>query len=127
VEDVPGGDLIQIAVNEFTPSYPFVEPGQPDTDAKAFKLTYDLIGSWYEVQLLDQYGTLKYQGALAGVSGNFLGLPGFDAYAVPGDIIVLAPATTFSAIDLAAMYDAFLADNAAQVAGSIVNARKWVP
>ena len=129
VEDVPGGDLIQIAVNEFTPSFPFVEPGQPDTDAKAFKLTYDLIGSWYDVQLLDQYGTLKYQGALVGVDvpGNRLELPGFEDYASPGDIIVLAPATTFSAIDLAAMYDAFLADNAAQVAGSIVNARKWVP
>jgi hypothetical protein len=78
------------------------------------------------VQLLDPYGTLKYQGALVGVSGNILELPGFDAYAAPGDIIVLAPATSFSSV-LDVIYDVFQASNAAQVDGSIDNASKWVP
>jgi hypothetical protein len=87
-----------------------------------------LIGTWYDVQLLDQYGTLKYQGALVGVDipNNKLELPGFDTYAVPGDIIVLAPATSFSSV-LDVIYDVFQASNAAQVDGSIDNASKWVP
>jgi hypothetical protein len=78
------------------------------------------------VQLLDQYGTLKYQGALAGVSGNNLELPGFDSYATSGDIIVPAPATTFSAGDLAAIWDVFQADSSGQVSGSSDYARTWV-
>jgi len=126
VADVPGGDNIQVEANRFTVPPPLAYDEAPDTDAAAFQLTHDLLGSWYDVQLLDQYGTLKYQGALTGVSGNFLELPGFDAYAIPGDIIVLADATTFGAgLDL--MWDVFLANNTNQVAGSTNNARKWVP
>jgi len=127
VTNVPGGDIIDIEPNFFTAPPGFASPGAPETDADAFKLTRDLIGNWYDVQLLDQYGTLKYQGALTDVGTNALELPGFDAYAVTGDIIVLAPATAFSSGDLVAIWDVFLADNAAQVAGSTDNARKWVP
>lgn len=127
VVDVPGGDNIQVEANFFT-AYPIVASEYaPATDAAAFELTFDLIGSWYDVQLLDQYGTLKYQGALTGISGNFMTLPGFDTYAAPGDVIVLAPATSFTANELALIWDVFQADTAAQVDGSTDNARKWVP
>ena len=125
VVDVPG-DLIQIETNFFTAPPLIASPGAPATDAAAFQLTHDIIGNWYDVQLLDQYGTLKYQGALVGVSGDELNLPGFDAYAVAGDIIVLAPATTFSAGDLDAIWDVFQADRAGQVSGSVDYARTWV-
>ena len=86
------------------------------------------MGSWYDVQLLDHYGTFKYQGELKGVDepNNLLELPGFDAYAVPGDIIVLADASYFGSININAIYDVFQADDAAQVDGSTDNAKKWV-
>ena len=126
VDDVPGGDLIQVDANAFT-APPGLSYGVPTTDANAFELTQGLIGSWYDVQLLDQYGTLKYQGALVGVSGNFLNLPLFENYAVQGDIIVLAPATSFGAPELALIWDVFQANDAGQVDGSIDNASKWVP
>jgi len=127
VLNVPGGDDIEVEPNWFTAVPAVASPGAPATDAAAFELTHDLIGSWYDVQLLDQYGTLKYQGALTGISGNMMTLPGFDAYAVPGDVIVLAPATSFTANDLALIWDVFQADTTAQVDGSTDNARKWVP
>jgi hypothetical protein len=126
VEDVPGGDLIQVGADIFTAGPDDAQPGQPTCDANAFELTYDRMGSWYEVQLLDQYGTFKYQGELKGVTGNYLDLPGFEDYAVPGDIIVLAPAAYFGSININAIYDVFQADDAAQVDGSTDNARKWV-
>jgi hypothetical protein len=126
VDDVPGGDFISVDANYFTPPPGFASEGAPATDAEAFQLTHDLIGTWYDVQLLDQYGTFKYQGPLDGRSGNILDLPGFDAYAVTGDIIVLADATNFSTT-IDDMYDVFMASNAAQVDGLRVNARKWVP
>ena len=126
VDDVPGGDFITVDANIFTAPPGFASEGAPATDAEAFQLTHDLIGSWYDVQLLDQYGTLKYQGALTNVIGNFLELPGFDAFAVPNDIIVLADATNFSTT-IDDMYDVFMASNSAQVNGLRVNARKWVP
>ena len=126
VVDVPGGDFIQIETNFFTAPPIIASPGAPATDAAAFQLTHDIIGNWYDVQLLDQYGTLKYQGALVGVAGNDLELPGFDAYASVGDIIVLAPASTFSAGDLAAIWDVFIADSTGQVSGSSDYARTWV-
>ena len=128
VDDVPGGDFIQVDANAFTAPPDIASEGAPTSDANAFELTHDLIGTWYDVQLLDQYGTLKYQGALVGVDipNNKLELPGFDTYAVPGDIIVLAPATSFSSV-LDVIYDVFQASNAAQVDGSIDNASKWVP
>jgi len=118
--------LIQVDANAFT-APPGLSYGVPTTDANAFELTQGLIGSWYDVQLLDQYGTLKYQGALVGVSGNFLNLPLFENYAVQGDIIVLAPATSFGASELALIWDVFQANDAGQVDGSIDNASKWVP
>jgi len=127
VDAVPGGDFIRFESNAFTAMPGLASQGAPVNDVEAFERTHDLIGSWYDVQLLDQYGTLKYQGALTDVGTNALELPGFDAYAVTGDIIVLAPATAFSSGDLVAIWDVFLADNAAQVAGSTDNARKWVP
>ena len=128
VTDVPGGDFIQVEANYFTAPPDLATDGAPTTDAQAFQLTHDLIGTWYNVQLLDQYGTLKYQGPLEGVDliSNRLELPGFEDYAVPGDIIVLADAPNFiTTID--DMYDVFMASNAAQVNGLRANARKWVP
>ena len=128
VVDVPGGDFIQVEPNWFTAPFGAASEGAPATDAEAFQLTHDLIGTWYNVQLLDQYGTLKYQGPLEGVDliSNRLELPGFEDYAVPNDIIVLADATNFSTT-IDDMYDVFMASNAAQVNGLRANARKWVP
>jgi hypothetical protein len=123
---VPGGDLIEIDRYFFTGAPLNTSPGAPATDAAAFQLTHDIIGTWYDVQLLDQYGTLKYQGALVGVSGDELNLPGFDAYAVAGDIIVLAPANAFIPNDLYAIWDVFQADSNGQVSGSAGPARTWV-
>jgi hypothetical protein len=40
---------------------------------------------------------------------------------------VLADASYFGSTNINAIYDVFLADNAAQVYGSTDNARKWVP
>jgi hypothetical protein len=127
VLNVPGGDFIEIEENYFTAPPQFFVPGNPTTDAEAFDLTGKLIGSWYQVQLLDQYGTLKYQGALLSVSGNDLELPGFEDYAAPGDFIVLAPATEFTGPQLTVIWDVFLGDNFAQVNGSRDYAKKWVP
>jgi hypothetical protein len=127
VVDVPGGDFIQVEANAFTAQPGLASTGAPATDAEAFDRTQALIGSWYDVQLLDQYGTLKYQGALVGVSGNLLELPGFDTYASAGDIIVLAPATSFGAPELTLIWDVFQANDAGQVDGSTANASKWVP
>jgi hypothetical protein len=123
---VPGGDLIEIDRYFFTGTALNTSPGAPATDATAFQLTHDIIGTWYDVQLLDQYGTFKYQGALVGVSGDELNLPGFDAYAVAGDIIVLAPANAFIPNDLDAIWDVFQADSNGQVSGSVDYARTWV-
>jgi hypothetical protein len=129
VDDVPGGDFIQVDANYFTAPPGLASEEAPVTDAEAFERTQALIGSWYDVQLLDQYGTFKYQGAAVGVDlpNNRLELPGFDTYAVPGDIIVLAPATSFGAPELALIWDAFQANNAGQVDGLTANASKWVP
>ena len=128
VVDVPGGDDIQVEVNEFTLPAGLAPDGTPTRDVEAFLYTYQRYGSWYQVQLLDQYGTLKYQGALTGVdlTANKMTLPGFDAYAVPGDIIVLDSAATF-APQIGLLWDVFLADNTAQVYGSNAFARKWAP
>jgi hypothetical protein len=128
VVDVPGGDDIQVDTNVFTAPSVLAAPGAPVTDAETFKLTYDLYGNWYDVQLLDQYGTQKYVGGLTGInlSTNMLTLPGFDAYAAPGDIIVLASAPAFGA-GVADLYDVFQADSAGQVNTSTTFARKWVP
>ena len=127
VDSVPGGDLIRVEENAFTAPFGLSSQGAPATDAAAFTRTHDTIGSWYDVQLLDQYGTFKYQDELKGVTGNYLELRGFDAYAVVGDIIVLAPAPQFGALELGLIWDVFQANNAGQVDGSTANARKWVP
>jgi hypothetical protein len=81
------------------------------------------------VQLLDQYGTLKWQGPLEGVDvpGSRLELPGFEDYAAAGDIIVLADASYFGSVNINNIYDVFQANDAGQVRGSVNNARKWVP
>jgi hypothetical protein len=129
VVDVPGGDFIQVETNYFVAPPGLFDTGAPPTDAEAFQYTHDLMGSWYDVQLLDQYGTLKYQGALVGVDVPLsrLELPGFDAYAAPGDIIVLADASYFGSVNINNIYDVFQANDAGAVAGSEDNARKWVP
>lgn len=125
VKDVPGGDDITVETNVFTLPSILAPNGAPTSDAAAFKLTYDLLGSWYDVQLLDQYGTFKYQGALTGISGDIMTLPGFDAYAVPGDIIILAAAPAFGT-GVQSIWDVFQADTAGQVQGSTDDARQWV-
>jgi hypothetical protein len=128
VVDVPGGDFIQIETNFFTAPPVIASPGAPATDAAAFKLTHDIIGTWYDVQLLDQYGTFKANTALLSVDlpNNQLEVPGFDGLASAGDIIVLAVANAFIPNDLNAIWDVFQADSSGQVSGSVDYARTWV-
>lgn len=127
VTAVPGGDNITVESNYFTAPSTLASEGAPTTDVEAFQFTHDLIGTWYDVQLLDQYGTFKYQGALVSVdiANDTMNLPLFENYAVPGDIIVLADASYFTTT-IDDMYDVFMASNAAQVDGLRANARKWV-
>lgn len=126
VNDVPGGYDIIIEPNEFTLPATVSPTGAPKSDAEAFDNTLILNGAACPVQLLDQYGTVKYQSTLTAVDAglNKLTIPGFDAYAVPGDIIVLDVSYGFN---LDTVYDVFLADSTGQVAGSTDYARKWVP
>ena len=128
VVDAPG-TFIQIEANAFTAPPNIASEGAPTSDAQCFQLTHDLIGTWYDVQLLDQYGTFIAQTALVSVDvpGNRLEVPGFDGVASPGDIIVLAPASDFPPSTLEVIYDVFQANDGAQVDGSIDNASKWVP
>ena len=128
VVDQPG-DFIQIEANAFTAPPGLASEGAPVNDAECFQRTHDLIGTWYSVQLLDQYGTFIAQTALESVDvpGNQLELPGFDGLASQGDIIVLAPAIDFPPSTLALIWDVFQANDGGQVDGSTANARKWVP
>ena len=124
---MPGGDFIEIDANFFTAPPVIASPGAPATDAAAFQLTHDIIGTWYDVQLLDQYGTFKVGGSLLSVDvpNNRLEIPSFDGVASPGDIIVLAVANAFFN-DLNAIWDVFQADSNGQVSGSADYARTWV-
>lgn len=128
VIDQPG-DFIDIEPNAFVAPAGLFDTGAPYNDAQAFQYTHDLMGSWYDVQLLDQYGTFKAQTALESVdvAANKLELPGFSGMAGAGDIIVLADATAFGSTNINNIYDVFQASNAGQVLNSTANARKWVP
>jgi hypothetical protein len=128
VVDQPG-DFLTIEANAFTAPPGLASEGAPVNDAEAFQRTHDLIGTWYSVQLLDQYGTFKAQTALESVDvpGNQLELPGFDGISSPGDIIVLSPSIDFAPSALALIWDVFQANDAGQVDGSTANASKWVP
>ena len=128
VVDAPGGEFVYIEPNFFTASPVTASPGAPATDAAAFQLTHDIIGNWYDVQLLDQYGTFKGNTTLVSVDvpGNRLEVPGFDGLASVGDIIVLAVANAFAGNDLDAIWDVFQADSNGQVSGSAGYARTWV-
>jgi hypothetical protein len=128
VVDQPG-DFLTIEANAFTAPPGLASDVAPVNDAEAFQRTHDLIGTWYNVQLLDQYGTFKAQTALESVDvpGNQLELPGFDGISSPGDIIVLSPSIDFPPSTLALIWDVFQANDAGEVDGSIDNASKWVP
>jgi hypothetical protein len=121
---ITGNDL-KIADNDFTRALP-VSTSSPVNDADAFLQVRGISGIYpLPVQLLDQYGTLiatdtctvDYTNSLL----QFTSAP-FGGAASVGDIVVLDTAANYFP---ATMWDAFLADNVGEVAGSRDNAREW--
>lgn len=119
------GNDIKIADNDFTRTFP-VSSSSPINDADAFYQVRQISGVYpLPVQLLDQYGTLIATDICTVDVVNsllqFTGAP-FGGAASPGDIVVLDTAANYFP---ATMWDAFLADNIGEVAGSQSNAREW--
>jgi len=122
---VVGATDLKIADNDFTRALP-VSTSSPINDADAFLQVKAISGvDPLPVQLLDQYGTLiatdtctvDYLNSLL----QFTGAP-FGGAASVGDIVVIDTAANYFP---ATMWDAFLADNVGEVAGSTGNAREW--
>ena len=127
VVDVPSDDSVQLEANFFTPVPLAQSPGTPASDTEAFRRTADLYGGLYDVQVLDQYLTLKNQFTLTNIDvpGNKLEAINLGLTAMPGDIVLLAQANYFfSGVDT--LWDVFQADTGGYVVGSQANARKWV-
>jgi hypothetical protein len=121
---VAGSDL-KIADNDFTRTFP-VSSSSPINDADAFEQVREISGvNPLPVQLLDEYGTLiATDTCTVDVNNSLLqfGAAPFGGAASIGDIVVLDAAANYFP---ATMWDAFLADNIGEVAGSQSNAREW--
>ena len=124
---------IKIEPNAYTPPAGLARPGAPTSDAAAFEQTVVRFDAKLPLQLLDQYGT-PY-GAVAKLVSVDLDddTLTFDdvqfAGAVPGDVIVIAPATDVEAespTTFAAMWDAFQADNLGEVVGDVDLSNPWM-
>ena len=127
VVSVSGND-VTIAVNDYTLPATLAQDGSPTKDVEAFELSLQLQGGPIEVVLRDQYGTSLGAGdSLASVNvatNTLVNLPTIAAAASPGDVIVLARATSQSSVD--ALWDTFQADTTGAVDGSAALAYKWV-
>jgi hypothetical protein len=79
--------------------------------------------------LCDEYGTpypIAYEKLIV-ATGDTLIFNGTNfSTAIPGDIIILAPATDQGAMDIAECYDAFQADSAGYVNSKLELAYPWV-
>jgi hypothetical protein len=128
VVSVSGNDVV-IAPNDYTqPAGETASEGAPTSDTQAFELSLQLQGGPITVVLRDQFGTsLSAGGSLSAVNvatNKLLNLPAIAAVASPGDVIVLARATSQSSVD--ALWDTFQADTFGNVDSSAALAYKWV-
>jgi hypothetical protein len=124
---------IKLEPNAYSPPAGLARPGAPTSDAAAFEQTVVRFDAKLPLQLLDQYGT-PY-GAVAklvtvDVPNDTLTFDDVQfAGAVPGDVIVIAPATDVEAespTTFAAMWDAFQADFTGTVLDSADLANPWM-
>ena len=127
VVSVSGNDIV-IAPNDYTQPVGEAVDGAPTSDTEAFKFSLELQGGPIVVTLRDQYGTSQSAGdflASVNVATNTLiNVPIMAAVAVPGDVVVLARATSQTSV--ATLWDTFQADLAGNVLGSAATANKWV-
>ena len=79
--------------------------------------------------LFRSYGTFKAQFTLISIDvpNNRITATGIGSSALPGDIIILAPASYFYNSSFEFVWDVFQADTNGWVNGDPDNARKWVP
>ena len=129
VVDVLSADEVEIEPNFFTQQPLLASPGAPISDADAFRATAVLYQGPYDLQVLDQYGTFKAQFTLISIDvpNNRITATGIGSSALPGDIIILAPASYFYNSSFEFVWDVFQADTNGWVNGDPDNARKWVP
>lgn len=127
VVSVSGNDIV-IAPNDYTQPVGEAVDGAPTSDTEAFELSLQLQGGPISLVLRDQYGTSQSAGdflASVNVATNTLiNVPIMAAVAVPGDVVVLARATSQTSV--ATLWDTFQADLAGNVLGSAATANKWV-
>jgi hypothetical protein len=124
---------IKIEPNAYTLPLPETRERAPATDAEAFEQTRVRFYAKLPLQLLDQYGT-PYLVAnnldSVDIANDYLIFT--DAHfagAVPGDVIVIAPADAVEAESppgLATMWDAFQADGAGEVVGDEALSNPWM-
>jgi hypothetical protein len=133
VREVINETTIRIEANVYTPPAAFARPGAPTTDAEAFKQTRVRFDDKLPLQLLDQYGTPYFVTAkLVSVDLDNDTLTFDDvqfAGAIPGDVIVIAPAPDVEAESpstFAAMWDAFQADFTGTVLDNADLASPWM-
>ena len=104
--------------------------GAPTSDAEAFAQTLAQSSSLYcYCMLCDEYGTpypIPYEKLIVAVSDTLIFTGTGFSTAIPGDIIILAPATDQGAMDIAECYDAFQADSAGYVNAKLEFAYPWV-
>jgi hypothetical protein len=122
------GNNIVIAPNDFTLPAGQASEGAPTSDAEAFERSLQLQAGPILLVLRDQYGTFQNAGDLLAsvnvLTNTLVNVPLMAAVAVPGDVIVLARATSQSSV--ATLWDTFQADTAGNVTGSAALAYKWV-
>ncbi len=132
VVSVPTSGTVEIEYNAFTLPNGVGLNNAPTSDAEAFQQTLQRIVTSpqnYKCILCDEYGTpYGLSTNLTGVTGNNLQfLDGTFDVAIAGDIIIIAPSPFGGDPDnMAASWDAFLADSSGAVDGDTAFAYPWV-
>jgi hypothetical protein len=122
---------IKLEANAYTVPLPETRERAPATDAEAFEQTRVRFDAKLPLQLLDQYGTPYLVTAkLVSVDLDNDTLTFDDvqfAGAIPGDVIVIAPAPDVDTVaSIATMWDAFQADGAGEVVGDVDLSNPWM-
>ena len=128
VQAVSSPTDIKIEENVFTRAES--RGGAPTSDAEAFAQTLAQSSSLYcYCMLCDEYGTpypIGYEKLIVAVSDTLIFTGTGFSTAIPGDIIILAPAPDQGAMNIGSCYDAFQADSAGIVNGKSAFAYPWV-
>ncbi len=124
---------IKLEANAYTVPLPETRERAPATDAEAFEQTRVRFDAKLPLQLLDQYGTpylVTAQLVSVDLDDDTLTFDDVQfAGAVPGDVIVIAPAPDVEAVEpstFATMWDAFQADNSGEVVGDEALSNPWM-